>query len=264
MGGEGGRGRAKKLVLALTGLLAVAGVIAWVLLRPRPTAAMRGEGVAHRMGCFACHGAGGLRGAPNPGAKAGSVPSWDPAEFARLVKNEAEIREWILYGAPRRAWIDGKKPVERPAPSDAGLLAMPPYDGRLTDAELSDLVAYLQAVSGFPPAPDPQVRAGWQAAAEFGCFACHGPGGRVGAPNPGSLKGYVPPWTGPDFAALVRDDAELEQWILDGGIERLREDPAAQHFLQRQVLRMPAYASTIPRDQLSAIMAYIRALPQAP
>ena len=125
------RGRSRAVVLAAVAALAAAGaaVAWWVVSRERPTAAMRGERLANRLGCFACHGAGGLRGAPNPGSKEGPVPSWEPVEFVKHVESEAEIREWVLYGAPRREWVDGKKPADRPRAADAGLLAMPPLRG---------------------------------------------------------------------------------------------------------------------------------------
>ena len=88
--------------------LAVAGLA--YLRHPKSTPVMRGHRLAERMGCFACHGPSGTGGVPNPGSDEGEVPAWDGGVAMMYVGNEPEIREWILYGAPRRLWKDGKKP----------------------------------------------------------------------------------------------------------------------------------------------------------
>ena len=56
----------------------------------------------------------------------------------------------------------------------------------------------------------------------------------------------------------MRDDAELREWILDGSPKRLRENPGARHFLDGQVVQMPAYRRVIADDQLAKIMGYIQ------
>ena len=71
----------------------------------------------------------------------------------------------------------------------------------------------------------PAVRTGHAIAERLGCFRCHGPGGRGAGRNPGSLKGYIPPWDGRDFAELVLDEAELREWILGGRPQRLQANP---------------------------------------
>jgi hypothetical protein len=70
--------------------------------------------------------------------------------------------------------------------------------------------------------------------------------------------GYVPAWDGRDFPELVRDDAELREWILDGAPDRLLENPLARRFLDRQVLKMPAYRGRVEPFEVEAIAAYIR------
>ena len=107
---------------------------------------------------------------------------------------------------------------------------MPAWRGRLSPAEVDQLVAYVKAVSDFDPVPD-AVAEGRDAAARLGCFACHGPQGRFDTPNPGSLKGYVPSWSGADFPELARDDAEIREWIRDGSPRRLRDNPVAAFFM---------------------------------
>jgi len=86
----------------------------------------------------------------------------------------------------------------------------------ISDAQVDDLVAYLRAVAAADLPEDPVVRTGYGVGEQLGCFRCHGPGGRGAVRNPGSLKGYIPPWDGRDFTELVADEAELREWILEG------------------------------------------------
>ena len=89
---------------------------------------------------------------------------------------------------------------------------------------------------------------GRDAAARLGCFACHGPQGRGDTPNPGSLKGHIPSWSGADFLELARDEGEIREWIREGAPRRLRDNPVAAFFLRRQAIRMPAYGRTRRRS----------------
>lgn len=249
----GTRGRRGFIAVAL---LAVAGGIAvWTVRRPRPTPVQRGSALAHQFGCFACHGPGGTGGVPNPGSEEGEVPSWDGGTPMMYVENDGEIREWILDGAPRR--LREARVREKTSGDTRPLLAMPAYRGRISDGELEDLVAYFRAVAEWKGPEDPAARHGLEVARKLGCFGCHGPGGLAGAPNPGSLKGYIPPWQGEDFEDLVRDDGELRQWILEGKIDRLEANPAARHFSDRQVIRMPAYRGVLKEGELEGLVAYI-------
>jgi mono/diheme cytochrome c family protein len=106
------------------------------------------------------------------------------------------------------------------------------------------------------------VAAGRDAAARAGCFACHGPQGRGDTPNPGSLKGYIPSWSGTDFPELARDDAEIREWVRDGAPRRLRQHRVASIFLRRAAIRMPAYGDRVTDAELDAIVGYIRWLRQ--
>jgi hypothetical protein len=125
------------------------------------------------------------------------------------------------------------------------------------DDQLADLVAYYRAVADFGEMPE-EGRAGYRAARELGCFGCHGPGGLIGASNPRSLKGYIPPWRGRDYRELVRDEAELKAWILDGAIPRLESNRAARYFTTRQVVKMPAYRGVVTDSTLVDVMGYVR------
>jgi mono/diheme cytochrome c family protein len=137
-------------------------------------------------------------------------------------------------------------------------IRMPAFRGFVSDAEVDDLVAYLRATSDLlEPAEEPAVR-GADLASANGCFTCHGALGSGGLPNPGSLKGYIPGFAGPDFAELVRDDDELRGWIAEGGIPRLRDDSVASFFLERQRIQMPAYKQHLKPEEIDALVAYVR------
>jgi mono/diheme cytochrome c family protein len=134
---------------------------------------------------------------------------------------------------------------------------MPAWRDRLSSAEVDHLVAYVEAVADFHPVPA-AIAAGRDDAARLGCFACHGPQGRGDTPNPGSLKGYIPSWSGADFEELAKDDGEIREWIRDGGPRRLRENPVAAFFLRRQAIRMPAYGDRVTDEEIARITAYVR------
>jgi mono/diheme cytochrome c family protein len=211
----------------------------------------RGFRVAQSHGCFTCHGPGGLRGYEDADGRVGSVPPFTPEEVSAHAKTVEEIREWIVDGMPRRLRDEPPEPGEPP------VLTMPAWRDVLSPGDTDDLVAYVVAVSDFGSAPEGPALAGRDAAMALGCFQCHGPQGRGNPPNPGSLKGYIPAWDGVDYPELVRDDAELREWIRDGSPQRLREHRIARHFLRTQAVKMPAYKDRVTEDQLQALAAYI-------
>ena len=237
------------LALAVALLAAGAGFLA---MRGRwqravlDTPVQRGRLVAESMGCFACHGPGGGQPIANPGAKGGEVPGWTGGTWMMWNRDERDVRAWILKGRPEHREAD-----------PGALIAMPAYESRLGPGELDDLVAYVLAASHFGPIPDAAASAGHEAAYRLGCFGCHGPEGRGLVMNPGSFKGYIPPWDGPDFADLVRDDAELRQWVRNGASDRFLANPIASRILKSQAIAMPAYAERVSDDDLVAIGAYI-------
>jgi mono/diheme cytochrome c family protein len=235
------------LVLLIAALAGLAGIAWWRSHNAGP--AQRGARLAAERGCLSCHGPAGHMADPDGALGIGSVPSFGHDDVTGYAKSEGEIREWILDGKPRRL---REAPADEPEP----LLAMPAWRGRLSAAEVDQLVAYVKAVSDFDPAPE-AVAAGRDAAARLGCFACHGPQGRFDTPNPGSLKGYIPSWSGADFPELAKDDGEIREWIRDGSPRRLRDNPAASFFLGRQAIRMPAYRDRASEDEVRQITAYI-------
>jgi mono/diheme cytochrome c family protein len=111
------------------------------------------------------------------------------------------------------------------------------------------------------------VSEGHDAAQKLGCFGCHGPEGRGLVPNPGSFKGYTPAWEGADYTDLVRSPAEFRQWVRNGITDRFRANPAARHFVEGEVVRMPAYGGKVSDAGLEALQAYVdwvRSHPRGP
>jgi mono/diheme cytochrome c family protein len=141
---------------------------------------------------------------------------------------------------------------------EAEAVRMPAWRGRLSHAQVDDLVTYIRAVAAADVPEEPAARNGYAIAERLGCFGCHGPGGRGAGSNPGSLKGYIPPWDGPDFAELVANDGELREWILGGRPQRLQANALARFFLDRQAMRMPAFRGHLTEEELRALETYIR------
>jgi len=218
---------------------AVAAVLWWRSANVGPV--QRGADLAMAKGCLACHGGSGASPLlPRPFVDLDDV-------------DRATLREWILDGIPRRVWQDS----ERRQALEAAVIRMPAWRGRLSQAQVDDLVAYLRASAVADLPEDPPARKGHAVAERLGCFRCHGPGGRGAGSNPGSLKGYIPPWDGRDFADLVVDAGELREWILGGRPQRLQANPFARFILDRQAIPMPAFRGRISEDELRALEAYI-------
>jgi len=218
----------------------------------------RGRLVAERAGCYNCHGPGGVQGIPNPGSAGGPVPSWSGGTWMMYAQTPAEVEEWILDGIPERL----RASLSHQTEVATRVIPMPAYRGRLSARELADLLAYWKAVSSYPADPPlaPAAARGRDLALATGCFGCHGPDGRGAAPNPGSFAGIIPPWDGPDFGELVRDETELREWILTGTAQRLGQHPIAGRFLSRQIIRMPAYNGHLTPTEVDDLVAYIEAL----
>jgi len=233
-------------------------VLAW-MRSPRPTPELRGYALAIDLGCVGCHGPGGTGGVANPGSEEEEVPAWDGGTAMMYVKNDEEIREWILDGVPARLREkhehEGHDPHALP-------FHMPAFRDHVSGDQLDDLVAYYKAVANFRDLP-PAARAGYKVAARSGCFGCHGPGGLVGGRNPSAFKGYIPPWRGGDFRDLVRSDDELRSWIEHGRIDRLESNRAARWFTRRQAIQMPAYGEALDDSSVSAIVDYIHWLSES-
>jgi mono/diheme cytochrome c family protein len=229
--------------------------------RPRLTAPERGRRIAEATGCFSCHGPEGTKGVANPGRTDLTVPSFS-STLMMYAKDAGEVREWIEDGSTETKRASQTWRAERAK----GALRMPGFEKRLTAREIDDLVAFVLASAGDPAPEDSLPAAGLETARALGCFGCHGTGGRFARPNPGSFKGYVPPWDGPDFPELVASRGEFDEWVESGVSERFKSNAAASFFLKRAALHMPHYRTHLQPGDLDALWAYVtwlRALPAA-
>ncbi len=242
--------RALLATVLVIAVLAAAG-LAYVR-RPHLPAAERGRRIAAANGCFACHGAEGMRGTANPGRVDGSVPTFE-GDLMMFAKNADDVREWIHDGVPAKRAVSRSWQAAR----DAGALRMPAFGERLSDREIDDLVAFVLAIQSETVPDDSLARRGLERAQEIGCFGCHGPGGRLSRPNPGSLKGYIPSWDGVDFDELVHTRAEFDEWVERGVTRRFEANPIARFFLERAVLHMPPYTDHLEPGDLDAMWAYV-------
>jgi len=246
--------KVQRIAVGLVAVLALAegAALAFLLTRGRwqqqaeGVSVQRGEAIAKRMGCFGCHGPGGAAGIPNPGTTSATVPSWTGGNWMMYNDRESDVKAWILDGHPPGHKLEA-----------GALIPMPAFRSRLTPQEVDDVTAYVLAVSLFGTPQDPEVAHGRNVAVQLGCFGCHGPEGRGLIANPGSFKGYIPPWDSEDYAELVHDDAELRQWVRDGISKRFQANPAARRILQTQAVQMPAYGNRVTDKDLAGLRAYI-------
>lgn len=242
-------------------LIAVAFGAYKALSAPENNPVARGEQLSMTLGCFSCHGPAGTSGIPNAGSKFHNVPSWSAATVNKFVSNDQDIRDWILDGKrKRREEKPGGQP-RRAFKRQPHALFMPAYRGRVSTGQLNDLVAYYKAVTEFGQRYNAQQRQGKEVAAAKGCFGCHGPLGMgVAEGDPGSFKGYIPGWAGSDYGDLVKSDAELRQWIMNGRSDRLMTNPVAKHFITGETIKMPPFKDELTPKDYDAIAAYIKGL----
>jgi mono/diheme cytochrome c family protein len=120
-------------------------LVAFVMSRagmpaPEDSLALYGRDRAEALGCFGCHGAGGLFSRPNPGSLKGYVASWGSPDFSELVRSRAEFGEWVEEGVGRRFRDDpiAKFFLRRPP------LHMPAYRDHLEAGDVDALWAYVQ------------------------------------------------------------------------------------------------------------------------
>lgn len=108
-------------------------------------------------------------------------------------------------------------------------------------------------------AEESDVARGRRLANELGCFACHGPGGRGGVPNPGSEWEVVPSFHEGTPMMFVHDDDDIRQYIVDGAPEKKRARASYRAEMEAQAIRMPAFRGWIGERDLDALVAYVRA-----
>jgi len=242
-------------------LLAGLGYAGWSYWRTKNVSPVqRGWKVADEAGCFTCHGPGGIKGAPDPGYGMDDVPTFSAGVMRMYAESEAEIREWILDGIPRRI---KNNPEEMKARTGAAVL-MPAWRDVLSAGQVDDLVAFVKATAELDKPPDGPASEGREVAMKRGCFGCHGPQGRGSMPNLRGFKGYIPAWDGADFPELAKDDAEIREWILDGVSKRFAASRGARFFLERQPIKMPAYRAHLSETEVDRLVDFIHWVRQHP
>jgi len=107
---------------------------------PADPTARSGLAAAERLGCFRCHGPGGRGAGRNPRSLKGYIPSWDGRDFADLVADDGELREWIVSGRPQRLQ---ENPLARFF-LDRQAIRMPAFRGQVTEEELRTVEAYIR------------------------------------------------------------------------------------------------------------------------
>lgn len=101
--------------------------------------AQEGYNILASNGCFGCHGPYGLGGGVNPGAFKTYIPGWEGKDYDDLVRDESELRTWILKGELERI---ENHPVARFFTKDQ-IIRMPAYESILSENDVDLMVHYI-------------------------------------------------------------------------------------------------------------------------
>jgi mono/diheme cytochrome c family protein len=113
------------------------------LITPPDALAAQGQDLAIRLGCFNCHGPMGAGTSSNPGSFKGYIPGWWGKDFRDLVRNDDELRDWILDGQTARL-------RNNPIASyfmRSQRVSMPAYRDFIDDKQLAALMRYVRWVN---------------------------------------------------------------------------------------------------------------------
>jgi len=112
----------------------------------------------------------------------------------------------------------------------------------------------------------PQITAaerGRRTAEANGCFACHGPEGIRGVPNPGRAEGKVPNYEG-SIMMYAETEEEIREWIRDGGTKSRFQSTSWLADRRHGVLRMPAYGDRLSKREIDDLVAFVMARAEMP
>ncbi len=101
-----------------------------------------GRNLARQQGCLSCHGVEGSGGLPNPGSLGGFIPGFVGVNFADMVLDEAEFREWVFDGTSSRL---AKNPVVRHF-WQRQAMSMPSYRDTLDERQVAEIWNWIQAL----------------------------------------------------------------------------------------------------------------------
>jgi mono/diheme cytochrome c family protein len=107
---------------------------------PEEKDANRGYELALELDCFACHGAMGAGGLPNPGSFKGYIPGFWGADYDELVENREELVQWLADGKIARI---AEHPIGR-IYFEGQSVKMPAYGQFVQPADIQALVAYVE------------------------------------------------------------------------------------------------------------------------
>jgi mono/diheme cytochrome c family protein len=134
---------------------------------------------------------------------------------------------------------------------------MPVWGPVISQSQVSDLVAYLQA--GLPevvdatPVPVPRDQGPAVAGAALyvrdGCINCHGPSGLGGVPNPLSEDKSIPPLSGQDFRSEFNTNAKIVEMIRSGSV-----------IGKAPITSMPHWGGILSDEDLADLVAYLKTL----
>lgn len=104
----------------------------------------------------------------------------------------------------------------------------------------------------------PAAERGRRLAQSLGCFGCHGPDGTRGTPNPGRNDKTVPTFEG-DVMMYAKTDAEIREWIEDGGTSKRWKSATWHDQREKGALRMPAFKDRLSSSRIGDLVAFVRA-----
>ena len=99
---------------------------------PGTESAAKGRQLAWKHGCLVCHGIEGSGGLANPGSLGGFVPGFLGSNFAEMVRDEEEFREWVVDGRSSR--LEGNPLIRFFLRRQR--ISMPAYGELLSDEEI--------------------------------------------------------------------------------------------------------------------------------
>jgi len=123
-------------------LVAYIGAVSGLIMPPDDATAL-GQELAYELGCFDCHGPMGAGGVKNPGSLKGYIPGWWGHDYRDLVRDDAELRAWIVAGRIQR--LDDH-PIA-PYFTEGQRIKMPAYRDLVDEEQLAALMAYVKWVN---------------------------------------------------------------------------------------------------------------------
>ena len=195
----------------------------------------------------------GRGGVANPGSQRATIPGFTGSTLMMYVRDEGEIRQYILDGRPDRLADDPEYRAEMAAQA----IHMPAYRGTLSPGDVATcwprscgVVWMIEPAEEGPSgargrAPDGLLRLPRRA--------------RHGRPRqPRLAEGIHPRVHGRRLPRSGRDDGELREWIRRGHLERIDRHPIGGWFARRQLVKMPAFEHFLTDDESAALVALVK------